>query len=331
MYKKQNNAHLGEMNPKVDIAFKQVFGNPDYPEITKSLLNSVLSLPDGQKIVDVKMKNPNILQRHSDDKYSIMDIRAIANNNIEINIEMQMINKNDMIERSLHYMSRIMAEQLKKGNPYKELHQTICINFLDFDLFPNSQYAHNEFSYRTARGDLLTNLSQIHFIELPKAEKGGIIENEMLRKWVKFINDPSSEEVNMLVGEYTEIKEARKILSLANLKEKIRNMYYAHEDARREKASWEYYKKTCEAKLRKQENDLKKQQEDLRNQQEDLKNQEANIRIQIEKIEKDKKGILECGSHNKAIETARTMLLDGEPTEKIMRYTNLSIEEIQKL
>ena len=114
MYKKQNNAHLGEMNPKVDIAFKQVFGNPDYPEITKSLLNSVLSLPDGQKIVDVQMKNPNILQRHSDDKYSIMDIRAIANNNIEINIEMQMINKNDMIERSLHYMSRIMAEQLKK-------------------------------------------------------------------------------------------------------------------------------------------------------------------------------------------------------------------------
>ena len=54
MHKKQNNAHLGEMNPKVDIAFKQVFGNPDYPEITKSLLNSVLSLPNGQKIVDVQ-------------------------------------------------------------------------------------------------------------------------------------------------------------------------------------------------------------------------------------------------------------------------------------
>ncbi len=71
MHKKQNNAQLGEMNPKVDYAFKLIFGNKDYPEITKSLLNSIISLPDGQKIVDVTIATPNIDRRYKDDKMRI--------------------------------------------------------------------------------------------------------------------------------------------------------------------------------------------------------------------------------------------------------------------
>ena len=71
MHKKQNNAQLGEMNPKVDYAFKLIFGDSQYPEITKSLLNSILTLPNGQKIVDVKIKSPNIDRRFKDDKMRI--------------------------------------------------------------------------------------------------------------------------------------------------------------------------------------------------------------------------------------------------------------------
>ena len=301
MHKKQNNAQLGEMNPKVDYAFKLIFGNKDYPEITKSLLNSIISLPDGQEIVDVTIANPNIDRRYKDDKYSIMDIFAVTNNNILINIEMQMINRDDMIPRTLHYMSRIIASQLKSGKNYSSLKQTICINFVDFELFEDNKYAHNEFSYRTQRGDLLTNLSQIHFIELPKAEKGGIIENEMLQKWVKFINNPSSEEVEMFVSEYAEIGEAKKILSIANLKNKIRDLYYAREDARRERASWEEYKENFVKNL-----------------------------LEKSKREGLREG-MEQGSHSKAIETARSMIADNFPYNTIAKYTGLSLEEIQNL
>ena len=301
MHKKQNNAQLGEMNPKVDYAFKLIFGNKDYPEITKSLLNSIISLPDGQEIVDVTIANPNIDRRYKDDKYSIMDIFAVTNNNILINIEMQMINRDDMIPRTLHYMSRIIAGQLKSGKNYGSLKQTICINFVDFELFNGNKYAHNEFSYRTARGDLLTNLSQIHFIELPKAEKGGIIENEMLQKWVKFINNPSSEEVKMFSSEYLEIGEAKKILSISNLTSKIRDMYYAREDARREKASWEEHKKNFVKNL-------------------------------LEKGKKEifEKGIAE-GSHAAKLETAANLKKMGMPHNQISEATGLSLSEIQEL
>ena len=301
MHKNKNNARLGEMNPKVDYAFKLIFGNKEYPEITKSLLNSIISLPDGQKIVDVTIANPNIDRRYKDDKYSIMDIFAVTNNNILINIEMQMINRDDMIPRTLHYMSRIIAGQLKSGKNYGSLKQTICINFVDFELFNGNKYAHNEFSYRTARGDLLTNLSQIHFIELPKAEKGGIIKNEMLQKWVKFINNPSSEEVKMFSSEYLEIGEAKKILSISNLTSKIRDMYYAREDARREKASWEEHKKNFVKNL-------------------------------LEKGKKEifEKGIAE-GSHAAKLETAANLKKMGMPHNQISEATGLSLSEIQEL
>jgi predicted transposase/invertase (TIGR01784 family) len=40
---------------------------------------------------------------------------------------------------------------------------------------------------------------------------------------------------------------------------------------------------------------------------------------------------LEQGREEKAIETARTMLADGEPIDKIHKYTGLSTEEIKQL
>ena len=109
----------------------------------------------------------------------------------------------------------------------------------------------------------------------------------------------------MFISEYAEIGEAKKILSIASLKNKIRDLYYAREDARREKASWEEHKKNFVKNL------LEKGTKEI-------------LKQGIEQ------GIAE-GSHAAKLETARTMLADGEPINKISRYTGLSIEEIQKL
>ena len=93
----------------------------------------------------------------------------------------------------------------------------------------------------------------------------------------------------MLICEHAEINKARNILSLSNLKQRIRQKYYDRQDRLLEKKSWEAYEKRLK--------------------------QEA----------------CEEGSHAKAIETARTMLADGEPIDKIHKYTGLSTEEIKQL
>ncbi|MBR3732402.1 MAG: Rpn family recombination-promoting nuclease/putative transposase [Spirochaetales bacterium] len=241
--KKRTSTPLDYMNPKVDFAFKYVFGNPDYPEITISLLNAVLSLPLDKQIVKVRIANPTLGRRTQDDKYSVMDIRAIANDNTHINIEMQIANKGDMIPRTLHYMSRMISDQLKSGMPYSELQQAICINFLDFELFHSNKNIHNVFRYRNENNEILTNLTQIHFVELPKIKKDGIIDNEMLKNWVNFINDPKSKEVDLLICEHAEINKARNILSMSNLKQRILQKYYDRQDRLLEKNSWEAYGK----------------------------------------------------------------------------------------
>jgi len=48
-------------------------------------------------------------------------------------------------------------------------------------------------------------------------------------------------------------------------------------------------------------------------------------------LEKGKKEGLEEGEKKKALEMAKAMKKDGEPIEKIEKYTQLSIEEIKNL
>ncbi len=109
----------------------------------------------------------------------------------------------------------------------------------------------------------------------------------------------------MFISEYAEIGEAKKILSIANLKNKIRDLYYAREDARRERASWEEYK----------ENFVKNLLE---------KSKKEGLKEGIEQ------GIAE-GEHRNAIETARNFLQMGLSKEQVAQGTGLALEEIQKL
>lgn len=105
----------------------------------------------------------------------------------------------------------------------------------------------------------------------------------------------------MFVSEYAEIGEAKKILSIASLKNKIRDLYYAREDARRERASWEEYKENFVKNL-------------------------------LEKGTKEilKQGIAE-GSHAAKLETARNFLQMGLSKEQVAQGTGLSLEEVNQI
>ena len=52
-------------------------------------------------------------------------------------MEIQSIGSREFIQRSLYYWSKLYASQLKEGHEYKKLNPVICINLLDFILFPD--------------------------------------------------------------------------------------------------------------------------------------------------------------------------------------------------
>ncbi len=46
------------IDPKIDIAFKKVFGSEPWRELTASLINAVLEPPPHERLVDVELLNP---------------------------------------------------------------------------------------------------------------------------------------------------------------------------------------------------------------------------------------------------------------------------------
>ena len=135
------------MNPKVDFVFKSIFGNEKYPEILISFLNAVLKLPKEKKIIKVKIENPNIDKMDIEDKYSILDILATANDNTKIDIEIQIKNNYDMIPRTIYYLSKLIEGQMKEGEDYNRILKSITINIVDFELLKSNKRVHNSFLF----------------------------------------------------------------------------------------------------------------------------------------------------------------------------------------
>ncbi|MDZ4627297.1 Rpn family recombination-promoting nuclease/putative transposase, partial [Bacillus cereus] len=91
------------------------------------------------------------------------------NSGIKINIEIQVRDKKDMIERSLFYWSGMYYSQMTQGMKYTELRQTICINIVDFILFPEEQEFHSINTVMNKKSKrIITENMQLHFLEIPK-------------------------------------------------------------------------------------------------------------------------------------------------------------------
>lgn len=85
-----------------------------------------------------------------------------------VNIEMQVNKEEDFKERTLFYWSKLYSEELKAGDEYEKLKQTICINIINFELFKCEDY-HSHFKVmESERHEVLTDKFAIHFFELKK-------------------------------------------------------------------------------------------------------------------------------------------------------------------
>ena len=111
--------------PKIDFVFKRIFGNEKHPNVLISFLNAVLNPVD--PIKSITLKDTTIEKESLESKFSRLDVKATTDKGEEINIEIQIKDEKNMIQRSLYYWSRMYDEQLKKGDIYDKLSRTICM------------------------------------------------------------------------------------------------------------------------------------------------------------------------------------------------------------
>ena len=162
---------MSDITPRVDIAFKKIFGVEENKDLLISLINSIVSEED--QVSEVTLLNPYNPRNFKKDKLSVLDIKAKSEKGHYYNIEMQIIDEADYDKRALYYWGKLYAEQMKKSSNYDALQKTIGIHILNFLSIPESKKYHNVFQLR----EIDTGLHyfkdiELHTIELSKFENG---------------------------------------------------------------------------------------------------------------------------------------------------------------
>ena len=119
------------LSPKLDVVFQALFGEVGNESITKGFLETILE----RRIESIDLsRNPILRREFKDEKLGVLDIIAKLDKNEICNIELQIVDKKNIIERILYYWSRLYSRQIKSGEDYKILQKAIVILITDFKI-----------------------------------------------------------------------------------------------------------------------------------------------------------------------------------------------------
>ena len=158
--------------PTNDYVFKKIFGKVENEIITKGLLNSILE----DKVSAIDLEGNTILAKeYNDEKLGILDVKAKIDDKYLCDIEMQVLDNKNIEKRIMYYWSKLYISGIKQGENYSKLNKTISILILNYEIenFKIIEKIHTEWKIREKdyRKTLLTDVLEIHIIELPKLKK----------------------------------------------------------------------------------------------------------------------------------------------------------------
>ena len=196
------------LSPTKDFVFQVLFGEVGNEEITKEFLEAILK----EKIEKVDLSHNPILRRMKPDaKMGVLDVIAILDDNVKCNVEMQMTNEEDIIERILYYWGRTYIRGLKKAEKYKTLERTVTILIANFELKGLEEleyYSKWKLIETEDRKVILTDYMEVDIIELPKIRGQKLDKKDKLLQWLYFLTDPESKEVKKIMEENDGVKKA---------------------------------------------------------------------------------------------------------------------------
>ncbi len=228
---------MAGITPRVDIAFKKIFGVEENKDLLISLINSIVSEED--QISEVTLLNPYNPKSFRNDKLSILDIKARGLDGKRFNIEIQISDEADYNKRALYYWAKLYTEQLKEAEDYANLSKAIGIHILNFTSIPESDKYHNVFHIvEKDNGLKYFRDLELHTIELKKFTDS--VSNEMvdlvakiktsLDVWAAFLTKYNVLNKNILPAklENTGLKKALDVLAVMNFTEAEREDYDNH-------------------------------------------------------------------------------------------------------
>ena len=234
MEQQKQNKKIKRYPPKMDIIFQAIFGEVGSENITKDFLEKILK----RKIEKISLdKNPILRRELKDDKLGVLDIITELDGKEKCNIEMQLIDKNNIIERMLYYWSKMYTRQIKAGDDYNKLEKTIVILIADFNIKGLEEVDYHStwkiIETNSVKKLILTDKFELDIIELLKI-KGRENEKDQLLDWLIFLENPESERVTRKMEENENLKEAVEKLDRISEDEKMQRIIELREKAIRD-------------------------------------------------------------------------------------------------
>ncbi|MBF0183925.1 MAG: Rpn family recombination-promoting nuclease/putative transposase [Magnetococcales bacterium] len=176
------------IDPRIDFAFKKIFGSESAKDLLVSFLESLLGLEGDRRIAELTILDPFLVPKIRELKYSILDVRCRDHRGVSYIVEMQIQRVAAFLKRIQYNAAKAYVSQVERGEEYPKLNQVIAITITDFILF-------NGFNHCVSRHEsreIITGQSYLQeilhfFVELPKFQKSLDELDGILDQWIYFI------------------------------------------------------------------------------------------------------------------------------------------------
>lgn len=203
------------INPKIDYAFKKIFGSSESKDILISFINALIY--EGNAIIeDLEIINPNLPPKVEGLKDTYLDVKAKLSDGTLVIIEMQVLNVQYSGNRVLYNAATTYAFQLQRGEGYRMLKPLIALTITDFEMFRNSPNLISRFVYKEVKSNLNypENAMNLVFVELPKFHKEASKLETLTDKWIYFMKYARS--LSEVPETMNSVPEIHKAFDLAN-------------------------------------------------------------------------------------------------------------------
>jgi predicted transposase/invertase (TIGR01784 family) len=207
------------VNPKVDYAFKKIFGSEQSKPILISFLNAIIY--GGKKVIQsLTILNPYNPGKIIGLKETYLDVKAVLADGSLVVIEMQVARVTAFSKRITYNLAKAYANQLTKGERYHLLNPAIALTITDFILFKDEDDFINPFVFKHKNKDLEypDKELQLIFVELPKFKKSLEELETLTDKWLYFLKETGDlPAIPEILGKVEEIEMALNIANQINM------------------------------------------------------------------------------------------------------------------
>ena len=219
------------INPKIDFAFKKIFGSSDSKDILINFLNAILyeakPVIEDLEIID---SQPEAQTLATQDTH--LDVKATINGGRIALVEIQLINVPSFGNRVLYNAAKSYSQQLTGKERYERLKTVISLKIADFEMFENQPEFMSRFVFQEKEQQFECPDTEIElvFIELPKFSKELAELETTAEQWIYFLENTSTlETVPEPLSAVPELQKAFRIASEENFTEEELNELHKQE------------------------------------------------------------------------------------------------------